>query len=185
MNVRESKSGSKWSIAAEQTIAAPAQEVWDAISKPGNLELCHPFCARNPVQVWPGPDSRDEIHYLSGRVFERRFRRWLEGTGYDLDIGGKDGDVASVSWRISPVDDQSCNLRITVYPHLLQNLPVVIRWVPHVFRLRPMIKSYLESVLRGFEWYVTRGEAVPRDQFGKHPWFSAPKSAPGTSTSAK
>jgi hypothetical protein len=30
------------------------------------------------------------------------------------------------------------------------------------------------SVGKGFEWYVTRGAPVPRDQFGKHPWFSAP-----------
>jgi len=24
----------------------------------------------------------------------------------------------------------------------------------------------------GFEWYITTGERVPRDAFGKHPWFS-------------
>ena len=39
--------------------------------------------------------------------------------------------------------------------------------------LRPLLAEYLSSVVRGFEWYVTRGEAVPRDQFGPHPWFSA------------
>ena len=31
----------------------------------------------------------------------------------------------------------------------------------------------LVMVTRGFEWYVTRGEPVPRNQFGPHPWFSA------------
>jgi hypothetical protein len=36
-----------------------------------------------------------------------------------------------------------------------------------------MLKKYLESVVRGFEWYVMRGEPVPRNQFGRHPWFSA------------
>jgi hypothetical protein len=30
--------------------------------------------------------------------------------------------------------------------------------------------------VRGFEWYVTRGEPVPRNKFGKHPWFSASES---------
>jgi len=169
-------SGFKWPIAVEKTIAAPAQAVWDAISLPGNLELCHPFCASNPTQVWPGPDSQDEVHYLSGWIYERHFRRWIDGIGYDLEIGRSGGRKSSVSWRIFPIDDRNCTLRITVYPHALQNLPVVIRWLPHTLRLRPMLRKYLESVVRGFEWYVTRAEPVPRDQFGKHPWFSASES---------
>jgi hypothetical protein len=35
-----------------------------------------------------------------------------------------------------------------------------------------MLKSYLSSVGRGFEWYVTRQEPVPNNQFGSHRWFS-------------
>ena len=162
----------QWSVESALKIAAPAQEVWDAISTPGNLELCHPFCASNPVQVWPGPGSRDEVHYLSGWVFERRFLRWHDGIGYDLEIGRRGGGTSSVSWRITPVDADSCVLRITVFPLILQSWPTVIRWIPYVLRLRPMLKKYLESVVRGFEWYVLRGEPVPRNQFGRHPWFS-------------
>ena len=146
---------------------------------PGNLEVCHPFCASNPVHVWPGANANDEIHYLSGWVYERQFRRWIEGSGYDLEIGRRGGGKSFVSWRISPIDDRSCTLRITVYPNVLQRLPVVIRWIPHRLRLRPMLEKYLESVVKGFEWYVTRGEPVPRDEFGKHPWFSANESAAG------
>jgi hypothetical protein len=77
--------GFKWPVAVERTIAAPAQEVWEAISMSGNLESCHPFCARNPVKVWPGSNSQDEVHYLSGWVYERRFHQWIEGIGYDLE----------------------------------------------------------------------------------------------------
>ena len=179
MPVDEPKSGFNWPVAVEKTIAAPAQAVWEAISMSGNLELCHPFCASNPVQVWPGPDSRDEIHYLSGWVYERRFCRWIDGIGYDLEIGRRGGGQSFVSWRISPVDDRSCTLKITVYLHALQNIPIVFRWLPHVLRLRPMLRQYLRSVIRGFEWYVTRGEPVPRDRFGKHPWFSASDSTIG------
>jgi len=163
----------KWSVSAEQKISAPAQKLWDVISAPGNLEWCHPFCAKNPVQTWPGPNSRDEVHYLSGWVFERKFRQWIDGIGYDLEIGRRGGRVSSVSWRILPVDDRHCVLRITVYPHALQTWPVIIRWLAYVFRLRPMLGAYLNSVVRGYEWYVTRNEPVPRDQFGRHPWFSA------------
>lgn len=166
--------GFRWPVAVEGSIAAPPQEVWEAISRPGNLELCHPFCAKNPVHVWPGESSRDEIHYLSGWVFERRFCRWIDGVGYDLEIGRRGGRTSFVSWRIRPDAPEGSVLRIAVYPQFLQHWPVAVRWAPHWLRLRPMLRRYLSSVVGGFEWYVTRGEAVPRDQFGPHPWFSAP-----------
>ena len=170
---QESYSRFRWSVVSEQLIAAPVQKVWDVISTPRNLELCHPFCASNPVQTWPGEGSRDEVHYLSGWVYERHFLRWHDGIGYDLEVGRRGGGKSSVSWRIAPVDQDSCVLSITVYPHVLQNWPTVVRWIPYVLRVRPMLKKYLESVVRGFEWYVVRGEPVPRNQFGHHPWFSA------------
>ena len=165
----------KWPVSAEQVSAAPAQDVWDAISAPGNLERCHPFCQSNPVHAWPGPDSHDEVDYLSGWVYERHFRNWIEGVGYDLEIGRPGGGTSTVSWRITPLDDQSSTLSITVCPDALQRIPVVIRWIPHLLKLRPLLGQYLDSVVKGFEWYVTRGEAVPRNGFGAHPWFSEPQ----------
>jgi hypothetical protein len=176
MSREQAKPVLRWPVAAAQPVAAPAEKVWEVMSRPGNLELCHPFCEKNPVKVWPGPESRDEVHYLSGWIYERHFRQWVEGVGYDLEIGRPGAAKSTVSWRISAIDPQNCILTIMVYPYLLQNIPVVIRWLPHVLGLRPRLKSYLESVVRGFEWYVTRGDPVPRDQFGKHPWFSAPQS---------
>lgn len=170
---RDPKPGFKWPIGVVQPIKAPAREVWRVISTPGNLEQCHPFCRENPVQVWPGEDSRDEVHYLSGWIYMRIFCRWIEGVGYDLKIGREGGGQSFVSWRIKPIDDHNCSLRITVYPHTFQNLPAAMRWVPHALYIRPKLRSYLSSVTRGFEWVLTRGEPVPRDQFGKHPWFSA------------
>lgn len=167
--------GFRWPVAVARPIAVPAEKVWGAISVPGNLELCHPFCARNPVHVWPGESSRDEVHYLSGWIFERRFCRWIEGVGYDLEIGRRGGGTSFVSWRIEPTTPAASTLRIAVCPHALQGWPVVMRWLPHWLRLRPMLRRYLRSVVGGIEWYVTRGEAVPRDQFGPHPWFSARK----------
>ncbi|MBT8059449.1 MAG: hypothetical protein KJO33_07640 [Gammaproteobacteria bacterium] len=52
-------------------------------------------------------------------------------------------------------------------------MPLPLRWLLHRSRLRPLLEFYLESVVRGFEWYLLRREIVPRDQFGKHPWYSA------------
>jgi len=164
--------GFRWPVAAELQIAASAGKLWEAISMPGNLEHCHPFCEKNPVQVWPGEQSHDEILYLNGRVFERRFCRWIDGVGYDLEIAFRRGKASFVSWRIAPAGDQDSILRIAVYPHLLQDLPAAIRWPPHIFYIGPLLRTYLSSVVRGFEWYVIRGEPVPRNQFGSHPWFS-------------
>jgi hypothetical protein len=169
------KPGYRWPVAVAQPIAAPADRVWEVISTPGNLERCHPFCTENPVQVWPGERSRDEVHYLSGWVLERRFCRWIEGLGYDLEISRRGGRTSFVSWRIQSVDDHDCILRIAIYPGVLQDLPAAVRWLPHLVRLRPMLRRYLSSVVRGFEWYVLRGTAVPRNQFGSHPWFSVPR----------
>jgi hypothetical protein len=166
------RAGFKWPIGVTQPIPAPTKDVWSAISMPGNLEYGHPFCETNPVKVWPGAQSRDEVHYLSGWVYERRFKRWFDGVGYDLEIGARGEETSFVSWRITAVDQAACTLTITVYPYLLQGVPTVFRWLPHVAYLRPMLKSYLSSVGQGFEWYVTRQEPVPNNQFGSHRWFS-------------
>lgn len=162
----------RWPVGITHPIAAPSEQVWAVISSPRNLELCHPFCDSNPVLDWPGPESRDEVHYLSGWVYERSFHRWIEGVGYDLEIGARGERTSFVSWRIEPVAGASCTLSIKVYPHVLQRVPVGIRWLPHVAYVRPMLRRYLSSVVRGFEWYLESGEPVSPNQFGRHPWFS-------------
>jgi hypothetical protein len=163
----------KWPVVVTQPISAPAEKVWNSISMPGNLEICHPFCEKNPVEDWPGESSKDEVHYLSGWIYERKFCRWIDGVGYDLEIGRSGGGKSFVSWRILPSGNQSCRLKIAVYPHILQNISVAIRWLPHYIYFGPMLRRYLSSVTRGFKWYLDHGVAVPRNQFGKHPWFSA------------
>jgi hypothetical protein len=164
--------GFRWPVSVTQPIAASTDDVWAAISMPGNLEYGHPFCKRNPVTAWPGAGSRDEVHYLSGWVYERQFNRWIDGVGYDLAIGAHGEPTSLVSWRVAAVGQANCTLTITVCPHVLQRMPTALRWLPHVAYLRPMLRRYLSSVARGFEWYVSRQEPVPRNQFGSHPWFS-------------
>ena len=162
----------RWPVSVVQRIAAPAGKVWDTISMPGNLEPCHPFCAKNPVEIWPGSKSRDQVHYLNGLVYQRQFRRWIAGIGYDLNFGRSGERTSFVSWRIQPIDSSQTDLRISVYPHVILNLPAAIRWIPYVVHIRPLLRKYLSSVTKGFEWYVTRNEPVPRNHFGPHQWFS-------------
>ena len=82
----------KWPVSVGQPIMTPAEKVWETISMVGNLEPCHPFCAQNPIEAWPGDGSRDQVHCLSGWVYERRFCQWIDGVGYDLEIGRPGGE---------------------------------------------------------------------------------------------
>lgn len=174
-NLQSVRKTFRWPVTVGRAIGAAANDVWSVISSPGNLERCHPFCRRNPVEAWPGLGARDSIEYYSGWVFERHFTSWTDGVGYDLEIGRKGGRRSAVSWRIREVDHQNCALGITIFPVGLQHIPVVIRWLPHIAFMRPMLRSYLDSVLRGFEYHITTGQPVRRNQFGPHRWFSPPE----------
>ncbi len=160
-------------IAHRQAIAASPSAVWAVISRPGHLAECHPFCAANPVQQWPGAGSVDHLEYLSGRVITRRFVAWDEGTGYDIDITDANGDVAGVSWRLEEDEDGSA-LTISVTPRMLGTVPAALRWLPERALVRPRLTRYLRAVLAGIEWRVTTGRPVRPDQFGSVRWFSAP-----------
>jgi hypothetical protein len=162
----------RWPVARSIDITAPAADVWRAISEPGNLVASHPLCKYNPVEVWDRENSLDAVHYLNGVVYARRFRDWHEGRGYDLEIFHGERRLAWVSWRIEALGDERASLKIAVYPLGLQHLKPIVRWAPHLVLLRPKMRAYLDSVLRGFEWSIIRGDAVPRNQFGAHRWFS-------------
>lgn len=162
----------RWPISRSVDIAAPAADVWRAISEPGNLVTSHPFCKDNPVEVWDREKSIDAVHYLNDVVYTRRFRDWLEGRGYDLEIYHGERKLAWVSWRIEALGDAGSKLTITVFPLALQRLRPFVRWAPQLFFLSPKLRAYLDSVVRGFEWSITHGDVVPRNQFGSHPWFS-------------
>lgn len=162
----------KWPISVNRKIEASQKDIWKAISRSGNLEDCHPYCKKNPVYEWPGAGSRDSIFYYSGWVLHREFIDWIDGEGYDLTIGREGGRKSFVSWRITNDQENISTLRITIYPHVLQKIPIVIRWIPHVTSVKPSLYNYLEAVLKGFEWFITTGKPVRENQFGKHKWFS-------------
>jgi hypothetical protein len=161
-----------WPVSASRNIAASPVRIWSAISKPGNLEDCHPFCEKNPVSEWPGVGSRDTIYYYSGWILHREFTNWIDGLGYDLVIGRDNGRKSYVSWRIFEGPGNSNTLNITIYPHVLQNIPVPLSWIAHRFYIQPSLQNYLQSVVKGFEWFITTGKPVLKNQFGSHDWFS-------------
>jgi hypothetical protein len=164
--------GFKWPVSARRVVAAPPAKIWEVISSPGTLPLYHPFCEKNPVFEWPGAESHDEVHYFNGVVLVRRFTGWHGDVGYDLKIGREGGRTSIVSWRITAVKERRSAITITVFPHGLQRIPTPVRWLPHLVGLRPQLRSYLQSVVQGLDWFITRGQPVRRNQFGAHRWFS-------------
>jgi hypothetical protein len=115
--------------------------------------------------------SEDVIHYYSGWILHREFVNWIDGIGYDLIIGRENGRKSYVSWRITG-DPEEAQLSITIYPHALQQIPVFLRWIPHLAVVHPALQSYLRSVVKGFEWFITTEKPVCKNQFGSHRWFS-------------
>jgi len=157
----------------EQEAAVSAEKAWAVISKPGGLTLWHPFMDQHIVETtWDGIGSKDKLIYINGFTYNREVERWEEGVGYDLKVteGGK-RECASY-WRITPIDDDHCKLRITGEVRFIRKLPFPIRWALLKFKMKPIFKLYLELILKGFAYHAETGEQVKRNQFGKHPLFS-------------
>ena len=105
-------------------------------------------------------------------TYIRQFLNWNEGEGYDLIIGEENGLQSYVVWQITELNDNQSSLSITVYPYLLANLNKALSFLPFMLYVRPKLRTYLKSVLRGFAYFVEHGQAVPRNHWGKHSWFS-------------
>jgi hypothetical protein len=108
---------------------------------------------------------------------QRRFVNWSDDVGYDLEIGRQGGRQSFVSWRLKAISDDQYVFRITIFPHVLQDLPDLFRWIPFQVYIKPQLKKYLESVIKGFAWYIRTEEPVPKNNFGYHAWFSPKRGA--------
>jgi hypothetical protein len=155
-------------ITHTQSLSVPGEEVWNLISRPGNLVDFHPFCKSNPVEIWPGVGSRDVIHYYSGLVLIREFDAWLDGTGYDLTAKADMGLQFRVFWRINPGDSNHNSLTLTIkqFPGQLSE--------KKLDQYARLLNKYLQQVGQGLEYYLRTGERVARNQFGSHRFFSPP-----------
>ena len=109
-------------ISSAIEIAVAPEVVWKGLATPGNLKRCHPFCDSTEVESWPGVGSRDSITYYSGRSYQRNFVAWMEGVGYDIELGESPNLTARVLWRIAPQTASSCRFSIEVIPYLKADL---------------------------------------------------------------
>ena len=161
----------KWKVCYDEKINSTVDSLWDLISSPSNLEIFHPFCKSNKIVKWPGEHSIDELIYLNGLTFIRKFKSWDKKKGYSLLIGEKEKEQSYVVWEITK-KNESVYLKITVYPYFLQNMPKIISFLPYKFIVIPALESYLKSVIGGINYYLKTKKIVPKNYFGEHKWFS-------------
>jgi len=160
-----------WHVSYNAQINCDVNTVWEIISAKSNLELFHPFCKKNKVIKWSKENSVDQIEYLNGSIFQRKFLKWEEKVGYDLFIRQAEKPKSFVKWRMKE-NEQNCELEITVFPYLLNKGSKIIFWLPFHLAVKPILFNYLASVVNGLKLYAEQGYRIPKNHFGKHIWFS-------------
>ena len=161
-----------YSISCSIKLKNQSKEIWKVISSHGNLNFFHPFCKKNKViEGDKNLIKKDILIYLNGVVFERHFYKWQEMVGYELMIGKKNGKKSKVVWKISEKKNYSL-LSIDVYPYKTDKINSLLYPFVFFFYIKPKLKSYLRSVLKGLKFYLYNNKNVVNNQFGKHRWFS-------------
>ena len=159
-----------WKITGSLKTQITDKKLWKIISSPSNLELFHPFCKKNSIVKWPGKNSIDQIHYYNGLIYERKFINWIEGIGYDLLIGEKNGYQSFVSWRIQNTANSS--LTISIYPYKYNTGIKILGFIPYYILVKPLLQKYINSVMQGLKYYIETNQKIQKNQFGTLNFFS-------------
>ena len=88
-----------WSVGYKMKIDSNVDDLWKIITKPGHLEMVHPFCKENYPIFWDKENSKDVLVYTNGVKLIREFKSWNEKQGYSLEIGTKNGRKSLVEWK--------------------------------------------------------------------------------------
>ncbi len=143
--------------------------VWDTISLKNGLELFHPFCLKN--KEIRGDKKSDELVYLNGLTYIREFTSWKPNQGFELNIGSKNGKKSKVQWQLQS-SGMGCELKISVFPYKSSKISKFLYPLVNFFVIKPRLKKYLQSVLKGLKYFLDHKQKVKKNQFGEHPWFS-------------
>ena len=150
----------------------PKSKILNLIREPGNLNKYHPFCKKNEIINWPGNGSVDHLEYHNGMKFNREFYNWTDN-GYDLRIGGK-RNMAIVNWVVEG-DEIRSSLRVRINPNIKNYIQIENRLIQRLFwflYIKPMLQSYINHVIKGFNHFMKTETNVLPNQFGSHRWFS-------------
>ncbi len=160
------------SIFAERAIEVSAKKIWDILAFPGGLTFFHPYMKKNTTEGWDGVGSKDHVMYYSGLEYDREVLKWIEGTGFDLKVTEDGKHEITVIFRITPIDDQMCKLRVIIHANFIKKFPFPIRWLLLKFKMKPVFIPYLYQVQKGLAYYAETGQQIKRNQFGPHPIMS-------------
>ena len=150
----------------------PKSKILNLIREPGNLNKYHPFCKKNEIINWPGNGSVDHLEYHNGMKFNREFYNWTDN-GYDLRIGGK-RNMAIVNWVVEG-DESGSSLTVRINPNIKNYILIENRLIQRLFwflYIKPMLQSYINHVIKGFNHFMKTETNVLPNQFGSHRWFS-------------
>ena len=84
---------------------------------------------------------------ITGLIYEREFYKWIDGVGYDLVVGKRNGEKSKVL-ASKEICESECMISIEVGSAFLLRYFKVLRFFIHVFWLRPKLRQYLEQLLR-------------------------------------
>ena len=159
-------------VESKVELNSPKSKILNLIREPGNLNKYHPFCKKNEIINWPGNGSVDHLEYHNGMKFNREFYNWTDN-GYDLRIGGK-RNMAIVNWVVEG-DESGSSLRVRINPNIKNYIPIENRLIQRLFwflYIKPMLQSYINHVIKGFNHFMKTETNVLPNQFGTHRWFS-------------
>lgn len=157
-----------YSVGYESFFNCSPSKLIEVIKEPGNLNNFHPFCKKNTAVSWPGDDASDELTYLNDKTFIRKINRWHEN-GYDLTITSN-RVTADVHWNVFP-KNSGASLEIKIYPGFL-NKGKLLNFLFFYLYIKPKLRSYLKSIFKGLDFYLSTDSRVRPNQFGRHTWFS-------------
>ena len=69
-------------------------------------------------------------------------------------------------------NQQSSILSIEIQPWFINQGNKWMQTIPFLLFAKPRFNSYLDSVLKGLDWYINNEMPVPKNHFGVHNWFS-------------
>ena len=142
--------------------------VLNLIKSQNNLEKFHPFCKKNIVIKWDGKNSEDIVIYHSKKKYIRKFYEWNEN-GYKLEIF-EDRKLADITWIVNEFNSKSI-IKIKAKLYLPYKYKLINTIIFNIY-VKYVLKSYLNSVVKGLKYYLETNKTVSNNQFGKHIWYS-------------
>ena len=79
--------------------------------------------------------------------------------------------LANISWNVVKISNNKSSLIITAVPYLPFKYKIINQLIFKLY-VKPLLKNYLNSVVKGLKYHIETKNIIKEDQFGKHMWYS-------------